>query len=61
MLHQPEENASFISLLKQREELGYYLNDENRVNFQAAVSVSQEDMVENMKCLYTIPYSKLNM
>jgi len=48
-------------LLKQREELSYFLKDENRVNFQAAVSQSQEDMIENIKCLYTIPYSKLNM
>lgn len=48
-------------MLKQREELSYFLKDENRVNFQAAVSQSQEDMIENIKCLYTIPYSKLNM
>jgi hypothetical protein len=61
MLQQPKANESFINLLKQRDELSQYLKDENRVNFQAAVSISQEDIVENVKCLYTIPYSKLNM
>ena len=51
--------------LKQRlessESLQYYATPENRQSYQATTSKASPDRPEMRRCLYIIPYSKLNL
>ena len=54
-------SKEFIEKINKIESLKFYLMEGNKNAFKVNYSTSQEDKIENVKCLYTIPYNKLNL
>lgn len=47
--------------MEKKENLSFYLSEKNMKAFEVQTSTIQDDRIELTKCLYTVPYEKLNM
>mmetsp|Transcript_15343 Transcript_15343/g.23630 ORF Transcript_15343/g.23630 Transcript_15343/m.23630 type:complete len:109 (+) Transcript_15343:1267-1593(+) len=54
-------NAAFREKLMMKDSLKFYNLDFNKQAFKVPVSSNQEESSPKRKCLFTIPYSKLNL